>query len=107
MHTAAHWLMLSPARLGALRTRSGAMPVRHHPALPDQSRRPRKVALPNAFPHKASFADLAGRISKLPPEQRGGMPAQTLRCNLKPDYRVPDATNLRRILNRIAARRPR
>ena len=26
-----------------------------------------KIALPSAFPYQAGFADLAGRIAKLPP----------------------------------------
>jgi hypothetical protein len=71
---------LEPARLGAANILLARGSVRHDPALSHQGRRLIKVAgrvtemvtrikiaLPSAFPYQAGFANLAGRIAKLPP----------------------------------------
>ena len=74
IHTAAFWLILSLRALARRTSFWARGPVRHHPAVPDQTRRPRlrdghphQAGLPSAFPYRAGFTDLAGRLAKLPP----------------------------------------
>ena len=74
IHTAAYWLLHTPARPGAQDLVLARRPVRHDPPrlikvagrVTEMVTRI-KVALPTGYPYQESLALLAGRAAKLPP----------------------------------------